>query len=394
MQATITVGQFWRSWLYACVWLVLLAAGITRLALADDRAEHSLEFVDQDVLALELAANAQTVSTTVTIRNNGPSVEEVQFFATLQDGNGAVTNIGPLTPQPPTAQSFRVTIFTLNLPTTTKQPLSGHLTINGVNSTVLPGVRKLSISPAFVPPPYVTNVKPKDVLIWVVALGIASLLVVGAKFWPPGLKLGKVMKGPPNWDTKGSWATNLTAVGAVLNLVSAENILPETTKYLTSAQYSALALLFSALALIAPAIFIFINRRDPSQAAAAEPVAQSWVWVFLLASIMTLWAVYGQLLLALLILDELRVANTLSTATFTIFALVVMGAGLLLMWYAPRKIRETASYTPPESEQAQMNLIVAQALRQPGVVDAIDRAGREAVVVTSPPRAARSWSLL
>src|SRR5215469_18496251 len=68
--------------------------------------------------------------------------------------------------------------------------------------------------------------------------------------------------GGLKWDPKESWASTLTAVGAILGTVtSTPLLLPKDTRLLSKAEFSSLSLFFGALTIIAAFLYNATRRE-------------------------------------------------------------------------------------------------------------------------------------
>jgi hypothetical protein len=70
-----------------------------------------------------------------------------------------------------------------------------------------------------------------------------------------------------------------------------------------------------------------------------EPQYQGYVWSFLFSSMVTLWAVAGELLTVFLLFREIRTAQSLSKLSVWVMLGVVVFAAVLLLLYAWTSIR-------------------------------------------------------
>jgi hypothetical protein len=98
--------------------------------------------------------------------------------------------------------------------------------------------------------------------------------------------------GPPGWSFSSSWASSLTAVLAVFQMLFAQNLLPPGEPYIPKATYAAFAVMFAALLLAAPVVYLALGRLEPPQ---KEVQIQGRVWGFVVAAFLVLWAIIGQL---------------------------------------------------------------------------------------------------
>ena len=180
------------------------------------------------------------------------------------------------------------------------------------------------------------------------SLGAAAVVTLSGWFRSrAGTAALKKAIGDPTWDFSKSWASNVTVVGAILGTVLSAKILPAATVVVSANGYTALSLLFGALVVLAPLLFVASRSGKPD---AKGPVYTGHGWAFLLASLVTLWGVIGQLVTVGLVLYEAQHATTLARgAVFPIWC--VLGLALLLVSvYGLQSVRLTlAKALPPDS---------------------------------------------
>jgi VIT1/CCC1 family predicted Fe2+/Mn2+ transporter len=174
---------------------------------------------------------------------------------------------------------------------------------------------------------------------WIYAILFASLgaaLALVAIRWLVGeyprkaTLAGRI--GPANWDFTKSWGSTLAAVGALLGTIVAAGVLPDTSS-VPKTTYAGLNFFFGALILIAPFIYTATQTAAPVDRAKPlpEPQFQGYVWSFLLATAITLWAVLGEFGTILAVFNEVRVGQTMPQVTIWILgAVLTLSAGLLL----------------------------------------------------------------
>jgi hypothetical protein len=162
---------------------------------------------------------------------------------------------------------------------------------------------------------------------------LAALVAAGVAIRQRAQLLAKV--GPPNWDFSKSWATNITVLGAVVATFLSSKVVPNP-QLLPAASYLMLAILFAAIAAIAPLVF----RASSTKIGVTTPEGtsdiqfQGNVTGFLIAMGMTLWATLGQLAtLGALSLEviAIRKGGTVEGGVLTL----VLALGLVAtVWYA------------------------------------------------------------
>jgi hypothetical protein len=151
--------------------------------------------------------------------------------------------------------------------------------------------------------------------------------------------------GPANWDFTKSWASNLTVVGALLGTILSAGVLPDTTS-VPKATYAGLSLFFGALIVIAP--FIYTSTQGTNSVDKAEPAPepqfQGYVWFFLLATTITIWAVLGELGTMFAIFDEIRVGETMPGIAVGILGALLGSCGLLLLAMSWKRVRAITEF--------------------------------------------------
>lgn len=161
-------------------------------------------------------------------------------------------------------------------------------------------------------------------LLFTLGLPIVSIIIVVAGYSLAKLRFQELSSislltrmGTSSWKFNESWASTLTAVGAILGLILAAEVIPKQPQTFSTTTYVMLNLLFGAG--IVAATLTYNAIRWPKNVDVFEkghPVIvdgervqttenQGFVLVFLIASSMTLWALFGQLLTTWLLLDEI-----------------------------------------------------------------------------------------
>lgn len=135
----------------------------------------------------------------------------------------------------------------------------------------------------------------------------------------------RLQVGHVGWDFDKSWATTLTAVGAILGTVAGGDLLPDESTLLSKAWVSGLTLLFGVLVVLAPFVFLafatFAKDKDTG-----DMQANGIFWVFLVSAFLTVVAVYGELTtLAIMLVDGLANGSPLG-AGLPLIAIAVVSA--------------------------------------------------------------------
>jgi len=165
----------------------------------------------------------------------------------------------------------------------------------------------------------------------IVALGLAVIIVViawgaVADWASPGRQLGALAL-----DFQTSFASTLTAAGALLGTVVAAGVLPEETVNLPKTAFVALNLLFG-VAIVAAAFLYAATLTSDWAEKEGDPTKevqtlQGRFGPYMGACLITLWAVFGELWTLWLLIDELGQDQGFSSfGTFVLKALILASA--------------------------------------------------------------------
>jgi hypothetical protein len=311
-----------RELISGCAVVALLA-----LLLAPAAGAHSLTVVSPTEVSLSPSGKNKIASAKVTVKNDG-GASAVTFKVVPAD------KVIVRKQSAKTIDGFDVEQVTVTLqPKDPTKKFTGTLVVSG-DTGVAPGTVSLKFAP-----------KPKapDWLYFVIfAPLVGAVLWVCARWlvlWRQKYKLGKRL-GPANWDFSKSWGSNVTVVGALLGTILAAGVLPEETTTASKATYSGLNLFFGILVLVAPLIYVATQRaKDVHRSTTVkEAQYQGFVWSFLIASTLTLWAAVGELVTVGLLLQEIRTTDSLPEAVIWVMWVIIGLAVLLLALYAWRSI--------------------------------------------------------
>ena len=198
----------------------------------------------------------------------------------------------------------------------------------------------------------------------------------------------------PKWSFD-SWATTLTAGGAILGTVLATATYPAVPRQIDKESLVRLSLLFGALVVVAPFVFQAIRRPTPS---AADQDAGLWGynWSLLLACSITCGAVLGELAASALLSWELIGGHTWGWIAVGVVALL----GLLGAWYfiltswqlatTDWAAKVVADHATASNASKSFVMGIAQASRGEDVPDEVLQP-LTAAAPTAPAR--RTWSL-
>ena len=320
----------------------------------------------------------------VTVLNTGgtPASISASFQAGSSDSTKAAL-AAPTTVQP--RQAMRVALVFSGLQALS-EVVSGELVITG---GAKPVAQSVEVTPALQPSASWPS------LIVGISLGLALLLtaiialVAGAgKGWR---RLTEAAP-PPQWSFE-SWATHLTAVGAVLGTVLGSASLPSTPRQIDKTSLVSLSLLFGALVVIAPFVFQAIQRPG-SLGSPGNEERSGYTWVLLLSCGLTLGAVLGELATLGLAAWEITggdkggKAIELGLGLLTALALYYM---LLTAWKAATTDWKDQAEKSKETSEAATERMVSDA--SSAQIAADGRVEGSVVVVQAAKAPRASWTL-
>lgn len=223
-----------------------------------------------------------------------------------------------------------------------------NLLFHGWPKGASPSTVVLQATSAGLPPAVVAVVPQRAVdmfLLWLpilIAFGAAvvagSIVAVRALHGPRSIEDKVVTEA--TWKWNDSWATNISAIGAIITLVLASSgFLQEVFPDLAVGRFTGLALLFGGAVIGAPAVYLGFGRALETPAVAANPAAVppiaassatvtpvGTVGSLIAATVVTLWGVFGQLALMGVLVD---LANASRLEKTFLGLLLVVSAGLV-----------------------------------------------------------------
>jgi hypothetical protein len=182
--------------------------------------------------------------------------------------------------------------------------------------------------------------------------------------------------GKPEWDLSKSWATSLTALGALLGTVISGGL----SKNMTNA---GLNLFFGVLVLIAPILYTTTARYiEIGTGDEKRHESQGFVGIFLLTNLIIVWAVLGELITVLIILYNVATTTILTSPIKYIFLIFLVAALVCVGAYVLRTLPWTV-HDQLQTAQKETERLMTAVSREP-VPEG-----------EAPPRPAmKSWSLL
>ncbi|HEY6550246.1 MAG TPA: hypothetical protein VIY71_03485, partial [Solirubrobacterales bacterium] len=167
-------------------------------------------------------------------------------------------------------------------------------------------------------------------------------------------------------DFSKSFASTLTAVGALLGTIISAGVLSEETVKISKAGFTGLNLTFAIA--IAVAGIVYAVWQDVVPEKGAEPKEwklQGHVLPFLVAALITLWAVIGEGWTLWLLLGELGADDGFTSLAVWIGRSLLIVAAFAMVPYTESRIKLVISKNPPpaKGKPAEADAIQAEPLR-------------------------------
>jgi hypothetical protein len=140
-----------------------------------------------------------------------------------------------------------------------------------------------------------------------------------------------------------SFASSLTAAGALLGVVISAGVLPDETVVLSKAGFTSLNLIFG-VAIVVAGLAYSAGQKPVWQDVTGNPTKQEskfqgFVWPFLLAALITVWAVLGELWTLWLLVDELSQDKGFSGLAALAIKVLIGGAAVGMAPYTLWRIK-------------------------------------------------------
>ncbi len=305
-----------------------------------------LDFVEPEkVVATFSGEKSDEVS--VWLRNASGQELTPEFVTVLQDGDGApaeakveVVGEGGKVVSPPPIGAGQVARYRLAFADPSES--SGQLVATA------PGVAAASVPLAL--GPELASTRGVDGAL-VVPLGAALILLALAWFYGHGgVKLTDKLGGAAELDFSKSFASTLTAVGALLGtIIAATGVLPEETVNLSKAGFTGLNLTFGIAIVISAAISSSVLKSEAkfNKDGQKEWKVEGFVLPFLIAALITLWAVFGELWTIWLLVEELGVEKGFSSLGVTVLQVLLVAGAVAMVPYTLVKIKVAVAMPEP-----------------------------------------------
>jgi hypothetical protein len=322
---------------------VLLLCVLPELA---DAQQPGLKVVKPSELALT-RENGDSSTGSVWIRNSSADPLTPRFGADVEEGDGANARLRVVTaddsgnelrtaPAVDAGDIRRYRLFLRSPPKQEPQDVSGVLVVRGGS---VPGSIPLSVSKkAF------ADLGVTGTLLWPLVPAALLILVAGI-IATAGKTTTLRSRLPPDLDFKTSFASTVTAAGAVLATVIAAAVLPEQTAGISKEAFVALNLIFGVGVVVAGLVYaalqapVWVDVQGSENPVKQQCKMEGRVWGFLAASFVTVWAVFGELLTVWLLIYELGQDQGFSDVSLAVFKILILATACTMVLYTCQRIR-------------------------------------------------------
>jgi hypothetical protein len=351
-----------RVWFAACAVTAALAAPATVQAQVE-----GLEIVGPDKLSITLKDGVATKS--VWVRNTTKEQVTPTFETHLEDGEGAEATLIPRVVEGEAVAANAVARYRLEFGegTAVDDGATGQLVADGAG---VPGSIDLTVA------------KPAKKDTGVTALLLIpiapALLIVGA------IALIVTKDEKKEWDTplagdldfKDSFASVATGAGAIFGTILAAGVLPEDVGGISKEGFAALNLIFGVGVVLAALVFVAFQQPawvdvPDSKPATEEREMQGTVLGFVVASMVTMWAVWGELIVLWLLLEEIGEDKGFSGVAVWFLRCAVVAVMVLLIFYIARKTPAIVAPTRKKPDAKDAGAQFGEALVASGAINPV-----------------------
>jgi hypothetical protein len=251
--------------------------------------------------------------------NTGQVAAKISVVALLQDKQGVNSQVGVALDGDDTVLGTHASSVVVSLRVGSAKsalPLSGSLVWKATGKegiVVGQGYRRLVVQRPLVLE-YLHWVLWAPLLVAVGIVGVAWGVIrrqsdsAGSGYAGTGVIRVSDEMGLPLWDFSRSWASNLTAAGAIFGTVIALVIMPDQTQMLAKQVIVGLHLLFLGLIGAAPFVYNAVRKGvfSSSASVSSDDAYHGYVGMFLVACVITIWGVIGQMASLFLLIREIR----------------------------------------------------------------------------------------
>lgn len=324
---------------------VALLAALAALAPSVGSAVGSVEIANIEPVAITFVGEVTSAKADLMISNSGAAQEQISVALQMPADHPSIT-VEPNTVQLEAA-SARVVTLTFSAPDGVDGG-SGVLIVRGLTSgSIDTHAAEVSTSLA----PFASG--PVGILATGLSAAIVLMTLRAATLGLFSRDRSRLRYelGHPTWNFGESWASTLTAVGAVLATVSAAGMLAEKPERLSAVEIGALAVAGALMSVLAAFLYAAFARTRVT----AEKIEQvGTVAAFLAASTLTIAAVVVELLTLLLLFGDASGQGRGGSLVIG-FAIVIAAAVVLVgvhAWRTTRVVIADVAKAPPQGPSA------------------------------------------
>ena len=178
----------------------------------------------------------------------------------------------------------------------------------------------------------------QDLVIWG-SFGVSIAVALAAGISVRDKLFSKM--GSTSWSFSQSWASNITVVSGLVGITVLGYIPKEAgSPILLESQYKILFLIFVLFAALAPLVYNFSRHTEVK---GDQIIANGKAFMFILASVFTIWSSTGQLATQALLIQELRNAKVLESSVSALVQVTLVFIILGLIFYAVRTMIQTVN---------------------------------------------------
>lgn len=302
-----------------------------------------LEFVAPEEVTLT-ASEGETSKVSVWLRNASAQEVTPLFTLTMEDGDGDAL-------APAQLEVVVVDDEDQEIDASAVAPLSANsvgryrLSLRGSGANGDASGQLIATAAGLAPGSVAVTLTPESVMrssvSFVLLLSLFFAGVVVAIAWGGTDRVSpRAPLGTLDFDFKTSFASTLTAVGALLGTIVSAGVLPDDTVNLSKDAFVALNLLFGVAIVVAGLVYSALQRPVWVDKAGSDPPKQErkqqgHVGSFMIACFITVWAVLGELWTLGLLVDELANGESgFTDVAIWAFWIMLIGSALAVVFYA------------------------------------------------------------
>jgi hypothetical protein len=172
--------------------------------------------------------------------------------------------------------------------------------------------------------------------------------------------------GTAELEFSKSFATTLTAVGALLGTIIAAGVLPEDTVNLSKAGFTGLNLTFGIAVVVAGVVYSGIQRAFVEESDGKKAwKLKGFVIPFLIAALITVWAVFGELWTMWRLVEELGREEGFTDFAVTVVQVMLAIAALSMIPYTLIRVRAAIRRKPDDTVLPAPTVVQADDLPPP-----------------------------